>query len=226
MPDARTLWDFRETLIEAGALDALFDRLDRAITAAGYLPRGGQILDASLVAAPRQRNTDGEKAAIREGKSADEIWPDKPAKARQKDVSGRWSVKHSRAGLRADGSKPVDLAIPVYGYKSHVSIDRMHGVIRRQTVTDAARHDGGQLREGLILRRSLTWPWKRENKMRTLTSSLGKCDSADKPHSDLPSRADRQDRGRPPSCRRGFAVQSCGDRLAIAGWGPRTGRPA
>jgi transposase, IS5 family len=28
----------------------------------------------------------------------------------------------------------------------------MHGLIRRQTVTDAARHDGGQLREGLITR--------------------------------------------------------------------------
>ena len=152
VPDANTLWDFRESLIAAGALDDLFERLDRAITAAGYLPRGGQIVDASLVAAPRQRNTDGEKAAIKEGRSAAEIWPDKPAKARQKDVDGRWTVKYSKAKVRADGTKPVDIAIPVYGYKSHVSIDRMHGLIRRQTVTDAARHDGGQLREGLIAR--------------------------------------------------------------------------
>ena len=28
----------------------------------------------------------------------------------------------------------------------------MHGLIRRQVITDAARHDGGQLREGLIAR--------------------------------------------------------------------------
>ena len=152
VPDANTLWDFREALIAAGALDDLFARLDRAITAAGYLPRGGQIVDASLVAAPRQRNTDGEKAAIKEGKSAAEIWPDKPAKARQKDVDGRWTVKYSKAKVRADGTKPVDIAIPVYGYKSHISIDRMHGLIRRQTVTDAARHDGARLREGLIAR--------------------------------------------------------------------------
>ena len=62
VPDANTLWDFREALIAAGALEALFARLDHAINAAGYLPRGGQILDATLVAAPRQRNTDGEKA--------------------------------------------------------------------------------------------------------------------------------------------------------------------
>jgi hypothetical protein len=31
VPDANTRWDFREALIAAGALDALFVRLDRAI---------------------------------------------------------------------------------------------------------------------------------------------------------------------------------------------------
>ncbi len=107
-------------------------------------------MDASLIAAPRQRNTDGEKAAIKAGKAASEIWPDQPSKAAQKDTHGRWTVKYSKAKVRADGSKPVDIAIPIYGYKSHVSIDRMHGVIRRQVVTDAARHDGARLREGLI----------------------------------------------------------------------------
>ncbi len=152
VPDANTLWDFREALIASGALDDLFGRLDRAITAAGYLPRGGQIVDASLVAAPRQRNTDAEKAAIKDGKPAAGIWPDNPAKARQKDVDGRWTVKYSKAKARADGSKPIDIAIPIYGYKSHISIDRMHGLIRRQLVTDAARHDGACLREGLIQR--------------------------------------------------------------------------
>ena len=45
VPDANTLWDFREALIAAGALDALFARLDRAITEAGYLPMAGQIVD-------------------------------------------------------------------------------------------------------------------------------------------------------------------------------------
>ena len=98
VPDANTLWDFREALITAGALDALFGRLDQAITAAGYLPRGGQILDATLVAAPRQRNTDAEKAAIKDGRSAAEIWPEKPAKARQKDVPSRQIASQSPAG--------------------------------------------------------------------------------------------------------------------------------
>lgn len=150
VPDANTLWDFREALIAADTFDALFDELDRAINQAGLIPRAGQIVDASLIAAPKQRNSDGEKEAIKVGKTAQEIWPDKPAKAAQKDTDGRWAVKYSKAKARADGSKPVDIAIPVYGYKSHISIDKQNGIIRRQIVTDAAQHDGARLREGLI----------------------------------------------------------------------------
>jgi hypothetical protein len=110
----------------------------------------GQIVDATLVAAPRQRNTEGEKARIRAGDNAGEIWPDKPAKARQKDVDARWTVKFSKAKPAADGKPQVDIAIPTFGYKSHISIDRRHGIIRRAKVTDAAAHDGARLREGLI----------------------------------------------------------------------------
>jgi transposase, IS5 family len=150
VPDANTLWDFREALIAAGALAALFARLDRAITEAGYLPMSGQIVDATLVAAPRQRLTGGEKAAIKDGRSAHEIWPDTPAKARQKDTDARWTMKFSKARPAADGSAQIDIAVPTFGYKSHIGIDRRHGIIRRQRVTDAAAHDGAQLREGLI----------------------------------------------------------------------------
>ena len=162
VPDANTLWDFREALIAADALDALFARLDRAITAAGYLPMSGQIVDATLVAAPRQRNTEDEKAAIKAGAKAEDIWPDKPAKARQKGEpriatgsrsvanDARWTVKVSKARPAADGKSQIDIAVPVFGFKSHISIDRRHGIIRRGKVTDAAAHDGARLREGLI----------------------------------------------------------------------------
>lgn len=149
VPDANTLWDFREALIKAKALDRLFDRLEGAIQAAGYLPMSGQIVDATLVAAPRQRNTEAEKAAIKEG-AIPEAWKDKPAKLRQKDRDARWTVKHSKAKPRDDGKARIDIAIPVFGYKSHVSVDRRHKIIRRQKVTDAAAHDGARLREGLV----------------------------------------------------------------------------
>jgi IS5 family transposase len=150
VPDANTLWDFREALIAAGAFETLFEQLDKAIKDAGFIPMGGQIVDASLVAAPRQRNTDAEKEAIKSGKSADEIWPDEPAKAAQKDTDARWTVKFSKGKVRIDGTVQSDLTIPAFGYKTHISIDVEHGFIRRQKVTDAAAHDGARLREGLV----------------------------------------------------------------------------
>lgn len=106
--------------------------------------------DASLVAAPRQRNTEEEKAAIKAGKTASEIWSDKPAKAAQKDTDARWTVKSSKGKIKADGTVQGDIAIPEFGYKTHISIDTGHGFIRRQKITDAAAHDGARLREGLI----------------------------------------------------------------------------
>ncbi len=141
VPDANTLWDFREALIAAGALEALFGRLDRAITEAGYLPMAGQIVDATLVAAPRQRNTDAEKAAIKAGRTADEIWPEKPTKARQKDVNARWTVKFAKGRPAADGKPQIDIAIPTFGYKSHISIDRRHGIIRPRHGADHQPHE-------------------------------------------------------------------------------------
>jgi transposase, IS5 family len=149
VPDAKTIWAFRERLTRAGAVEALFARFDRAIREAGYIPMSGQIVDASLISAPKQRNTDGEKKAIKEGRIPEE-WKAKPAKLRQKDRDGRWTLVFGKARLREDGTRHADIAIPVFGYKSHASIDRRHGFIRKWDVTDASRHDGRMLRRGLL----------------------------------------------------------------------------
>ncbi len=109
---------------------------------------GGQLVDATLVSAPRPRNNEDEKAAIKQGKSADEIWPDKPAKAAQKDTDARWTVKFSKAKTKKDSTKhATDIAIPTFGYKNHIVVDRRFGFIRNFAVTDAARHDGEVLRQ-------------------------------------------------------------------------------
>ena len=57
-----------------------------------HIPMARQIVDASPVPAPKERNTDGEKAAIKVGKTAREIWRDEPNKAAQKDTSARWTL--------------------------------------------------------------------------------------------------------------------------------------
>ena len=59
-------------------------------------------------------------------------------------------MKFSEAKPAADGRPQVDIAVPAFGYKSHISIDHRHGSIRPAKVTDAAAHDGARLREGLI----------------------------------------------------------------------------
>ena len=102
---------------------------------------GGQIIDASIIAAPKQRNTEGEKAAIKAGR-VPEGWSGKPARLRQKDRDARWTVKFSKAKPREDGAPQTDIAVPAFGYRNHISIDRRHGLIRRWTATDAAAPRG------------------------------------------------------------------------------------
>lgn len=63
-PDENTIRTFHERLTGAGAIRRLFEDFDRQLRGAGYLAMGGQIIDASLVSAPKQRNTQDEKNAI------------------------------------------------------------------------------------------------------------------------------------------------------------------
>lgn len=150
VPDARTIWLFREKLTKAGAIQALFDRFDAALRASGYIAMGGQIVDASLIAAPKQRNSEDEKNDLKEGRIPED-WKARPAKLRQKDRDARWTVKFSKAKERPDGSRPpVDIAIPTFGYQNHISIDRRFGLIRKWQATDAAAYEGARLREGLL----------------------------------------------------------------------------
>jgi IS5 family transposase len=167
VPDANTIWTFREALTRARidgkpAIEVLFRAYDTALTKAGFLAMGGQIIDASIVAAPKQRNTDGEKAEIKAGRIPD-AWKDNPplasptgyacrslrpappTKLAQKDRDARWTVRWSKAKPSDDGSPRIDLAVPAFGYKNHIGIDRRHGLIRTWTATDAARYDGAQL---------------------------------------------------------------------------------
>jgi IS5 family transposase len=145
VPDAKTIWLFREHLTQARAVENLFARFDKHLAKSGYLAMGGQIVDATIVAAPKQRNSDGEKADIKAGKVPDD-WKDKPAKLAQKDRDARWTVKFSKAKQRADGSRhAIDIAIPAFGYKNHISIDCQHGLIRKWKASDASRYDGAQL---------------------------------------------------------------------------------
>jgi hypothetical protein len=135
-------------LKRAGAVDILFRRFDEALRASGFLAMSGQIVDATIVSAPKQRNTQEEKQAIREGRIPED-WMNKPAKLVQKHRDARWTIKYTKAKLEEDAAPHVDLAIPAFGYKNHIAIDRAHGLIRKWTATHAAAHDGARLEEVL-----------------------------------------------------------------------------
>lgn len=146
-PDENTIRHFRNRPTETGTLTRVMKAFDWQLQNKGYIPMAGQIVDASLVPAPKQRNTEAEKAAIKDGKSAREIWPYAPNKAAQKDTNARWTLKiGGKVRYRPDGTPLPMIAVPVFGYKSHISIDRRYGFIRESTVTSASAADGRQLR--------------------------------------------------------------------------------
>ena len=147
VPDAKTIWLYRERL--SSGLNSLFEEFNDHLKEQGYLAMQGQIVDASVVKAPRQRLTQEEKAKIKEGKTAEEIW-DNPHKARQKDTHARWRVKQSPPKKKGQ----VGFAIPEHGYKTHVSIDCKYGFIRGFAVSDAAHYEAHLLPE--ILTKDVT----------------------------------------------------------------------
>ena len=96
VPDAKTVWLYREQLTQAGAIEALFEDFDGYLEDQGYLAMGGQIIDASIVAVPKQRNGRDENAKIKDGETP-EGWENKPAKRSQKDMDARWTKKHGKS---------------------------------------------------------------------------------------------------------------------------------
>jgi transposase, IS5 family len=107
-----------------------------------------------VIQARRPRLTQAEKETIKGGGVPAE-WT--PARRAQVDRDGRWTIKRStkRQPVPGDGQhRQVEIAVPMFGYKNHVGIDREFGFVRRYTITHAAAYDGGQL--GAVLDRDNT----------------------------------------------------------------------
>ncbi len=143
VPDAKTVWLYREQLARKGMIEELFDAFDGHLKQQGYLAMGGQIIDASIVPVPKQHNSRDDNARIKEGETP-EGWENQPAKRSQKDTDARWTRKHGKSH---------------YGYKNHVSVDRRHKLVRRYQVTDAAVHDSQVLDEILDVDNTASEVW-------------------------------------------------------------------
>ena len=63
VPDAKTIWLYREQLTRTGAHERLFDRFDAILRERGYLAMGGQIVDATVIEARRPCPRTGSRRA-------------------------------------------------------------------------------------------------------------------------------------------------------------------
>ena len=132
VPDAKTIWHFREELNKANILDTVFYRFVEQLENKGIITRNGSIVDATFVDVPRQRNTKKENDEIKEGKVPVE-WEKEgnEHKMAQKDVDARWTTKNSERH---------------YGYKNHIKIDKKSKIITKYRTTSASVHDSQELK--------------------------------------------------------------------------------
>lgn len=125
VPDEKTIWLFREQLLEAKIMDKLFKTFDKYLSKQGFAAKAGMIVDASIVEVPRQRNTKDENKQVKEGEVPQD-WQENPNKLRQKDVEARWTKKNAQN---------------YYGYKNHINVDPAYKIIRKFAVTPASQAD-------------------------------------------------------------------------------------
>lgn len=103
--------------------------------------------------APGQRTPDrgnGPENAITAGGTTPEIWA--AANTARKEMDRRRTVGYSKAKSHADGSKPVNRALPTFGDTSHISIAPQSAITRRQIIANPTRHDDARPREGPVQR--------------------------------------------------------------------------
>lgn len=123
VPDEKTIWLFKEELGRLGLVKKVFEKFDEYLRGHGFSATRGQIVDASIVSVPKQRNSRDENRRIKDGQAPEE-WNEN--KKRQKDTDARWAKRQNEN---------------FFGYKNHISVDVGNKFIRDYEVTDAAVHD-------------------------------------------------------------------------------------
>jgi IS5 family transposase len=123
VPDAKTIWKYREQLTEVELIKPLFDKFGEYLSEKGFKAAGGQIIDATIIQVPVQHNTENETEQLKKGQMPED-WSG--AKSEQKDQNARWTQKGKKS---------------FYGYKDHINVDAEHIIIRDYEVTPANTHD-------------------------------------------------------------------------------------
>jgi IS5 family transposase len=125
IPDSRTVWNFREQLLDLGLVEALFVIFIKELEKLNLIVNEGKIIDSSFVETPRQRNSREENAQIKAGE-VPQSFTQNPHRQSQKDTDARWTQKNE---------------VNYFGYKNHVKQDAKSKLITGYLVTDASVHD-------------------------------------------------------------------------------------
>jgi IS5 family transposase len=123
VPDAKTIWLFRDKLTGGGVVEKLFRHLDKQLDRDGIIVHKGKLVDASIVEVPIQRNSRDENKELKEGNIPQE-WDEN--KLRQKDTDARWTTKNGE---------------DYFGYKNHIKADSKTKLITGYKATTANIHD-------------------------------------------------------------------------------------
>lgn len=127
VPDAKTIWLYREKLTKSGREKELFDLFYAHLTDEGLIAHSGQIVDATFVECPKQRNSREDNQKIKKGEKI-EGW--NKTKRSQKDVDATWTRKGD---------------VRYFGYKNHICVDRKSKLIKNYEVATASVHDSNVL---------------------------------------------------------------------------------
>ena len=143
VPDAKTIWLFRDTLRKKGLIEELFNYLDKQLDKDGIIVHKGKLVDAAIVEVPIQRNSREENQELKDGKIPED-WSEN--KIRQKDTDAQWTRKNVQN---------------FFGYKNHIKADTKTKLITGYIVTSAnikenvvveelldKKEDGGQTLHG------------------------------------------------------------------------------
>ena len=133
IPDAKTIWHYKDELTKAGIIKELFEIFEKELENKNIISHSGSIVDATFIEAPKQRNDKEENKSIKNGEIP-KNWVDENNvhKMRQKDVDARWTVKGN---------------INHYGYKDHIKVDATSKLILNYEVTSANVHDSQKLND-------------------------------------------------------------------------------
>lgn len=133
IPDSRTVWKFKEQLVDLKLIEPMFFIFLKQIEDLGMVLNEGKIIDASFLEVPKHRNTKEENKKIKEGNTPESISKN-PRKKAQKDTDARWTQKGG---------------VNYFSYKNHVKVDSKSKIITQYAVTTANVHDSQAL-EGLL----------------------------------------------------------------------------